>query len=142
MVATASRASGPVARTVTCWPLVAPSPMTASTLLAAAALAPTASSTEASNLAAATASDRALHERGIGDGDRLGEIRRLGKQRAHRQHRAAEVRQYHHAGAGAGVGEHERALDLGDAGPYAAVVRPARLAVPESYRQLSRSQRG
>ena len=39
--ATASCASGPAARTVTCWPLDAPSPMTASTLLASARLAPT-----------------------------------------------------------------------------------------------------
>src|SRR5712692_9694083 len=169
MVVTACRASGPAARTVTRWPLVAPSPITARTLLASALLAPTISSTADSNFAAAIASDpagracrspasvtaasqlsgmtcllgraehcldiparcrgdrrgdRALHERGIGHGERLGEILRLGQQRPDREHRAAEVRQDDHAGTG--VGEPERARDLGDAGPDAAVLRPAR----------------
>ena len=36
--ATASRASGPAAETVMCWPLVAPRPITPSTLLASAVL--------------------------------------------------------------------------------------------------------
>src|SRR5712691_10094440 len=143
MVLTAFSASGPAARTVTCCPLVAPSPMTASTLLASARLAPTVSSTADSKAAAATASDpagrawrspasvtvtsqlsgmtcllgraqhrfdvpaggcgdggrdRALHERGIRDCDRLGEILGLGEQRADREHRAAQVGQDHHAG--------------------------------------------
>src|SRR5215471_20369421 len=56
---TASAASGPAARTVICWPRVAPRPMTASTLLASAVLAPTVSSTADRNLAAITASDPA-----------------------------------------------------------------------------------
>src|ERR1700730_5287808 len=170
MVLTAFSASGPAARTVTCCPLVAPSPMTASTLLASARLAPTVSSTADSKAAAATASDpagrawrspasvtvtvtsqlsgmtcllaraqhrldvpaggggdggrdRALHERGIRDGDRLGEILGFGEQRADREHRAAQVGQDHHAGPG--IGERERALDLGDAGRNAAVDRAA-----------------
>src|SRR5712691_10125570 len=123
MVVTAALASGPAARTMTSWPLVAPSPITASTLLASALLAPTVSSTEDANFAAAIASDPAgracrspasvtaasqlsgmtcllgraehcldiparrrgdrrrdcaLHERSIGDGERLGQILQLG----------------------------------------------------------------
>jgi hypothetical protein len=54
IVAAVSLASGPVARTVICWPLLAPSCMTASTLLALAWFAPTVSSTVESNFAAAT----------------------------------------------------------------------------------------
>src|ERR1022692_2110041 len=170
MAATASRASGPLARTVTCWPLAAPSPMTPSTLLASARLAPAVSSTADSNFAAATASapagracrspasvtvssqlsgmtcllgcvqhrfevpaggrgdrsrDRAFHEGSIGDSHRLGEVvTGVGEQRADGEHRASEIGQDKHAGPG--VGEPERAFDLGDAGPDAAVVRPAR----------------
>src|SRR5579872_5597271 len=56
MAATASSASGPAARTVTCWPLVAPRPITPSTLLASAVLPPTVSDTVDANRAAATAS--------------------------------------------------------------------------------------
>src|SRR5712691_3055063 len=168
MVVTASRASGPTARTVRCWPLVAPSPMTASTLLASARLAPTVSSTAESNFAAATASDpagracrspvrviaasqlsgmtcllsraqhcldvparsrgdrrrdRALHERSVGDGQRLRKILGFGEQGANREYRAAEVGQDHYAGPG--IGQPERPPDLGDAGADAAVVRPA-----------------
>src|SRR5262249_47848408 len=55
-VSTASAASGPTADTVMCCPLVAPRPMTLSTLLASALLVPTVSDTEAVNFAAATAS--------------------------------------------------------------------------------------
>ena len=54
--ATASSASGPSAATVTSWPLVAPSPMTDSTLLASTVRAPALSDTAEVNLAAATAS--------------------------------------------------------------------------------------
>jgi SAM-dependent methyltransferase len=54
--ATASSASGPSAVTVTCWPLVAPRPITPSTLLASAVFAPAVSETAAVKLAAATAS--------------------------------------------------------------------------------------
>src|SRR6202012_228744 len=53
--ATACSASGPVAAAVTCWPLVAPRPITASTLLALTVLSPTVKDTSAANLAAATA---------------------------------------------------------------------------------------
>src|SRR5689334_10364382 len=56
---TASAASGPAARTVICWPRVAPRPMTASTLLASAVFVPAVSSTTAWNLAAITARDPA-----------------------------------------------------------------------------------
>src|SRR6516164_2818188 len=56
IAATASSASGPSAATVTCWPLVAPRPMTPSTLLASARLPPTVSDTAEENFAAATAS--------------------------------------------------------------------------------------
>src|SRR6516225_2129998 len=56
MVATASSASDPSAATVTRWPLVAPRPMTPSTLLASALVAPTVSETAEANVAAATAS--------------------------------------------------------------------------------------
>src|ERR1700678_775750 len=52
--ATAAWASGPLARTVSCCPLLAPSCMTASTLFASASLAPTLSRTVAPNFAAAT----------------------------------------------------------------------------------------
>src|SRR5580704_16203417 len=142
--------------------------MTASTLLASARLAPTVSSTEEENFAAATASapagracrspasvtdasqlsgmtcllssiqhgldvpargggdrgrDRALHEWGIGHVHLIGEIVGVGEQRADGEHRAAEVGQDHDAGAA--VGEPERALDLVDAGPDAAVLRAA-----------------
>src|ERR1700742_4624034 len=54
--ATACSASGPVAAAVICWPLVAPRPITASTLLALAVRSPAVSDTSLSNLAAATAS--------------------------------------------------------------------------------------
>src|ERR1700722_18443733 len=54
-VCTAFSASGPTARTVTCWPLLAPSCMTASTLFASACEPPvTASCTVEENWAAAT----------------------------------------------------------------------------------------
>src|ERR1700733_13185958 len=56
MAATAWSASGPVARTVTTWPLVAPIPMTLSTLLASAAWSPADSTIDDSNFAAMIAS--------------------------------------------------------------------------------------
>src|SRR5579859_5326609 len=54
--ATASRASGPAALTVRCWPLVAPRPITPSTLLASAVWPPAVTDTVAANRPAATAS--------------------------------------------------------------------------------------
>src|SRR5438034_4048911 len=54
--ATASRASGPAAETVMCWPLVAPRPMTPSTLLASAVLPSAVTDTAEANRPAATAS--------------------------------------------------------------------------------------
>jgi hypothetical protein len=53
--ATASAASGPSAETVTCWPLVAPRPMTPRTLLASVVFAPVVTDTAAANRPAATA---------------------------------------------------------------------------------------
>src|SRR6478735_1977253 len=54
--ATASWASGPAAETVTCWPLVAPRPITPSTLLASAVRLPAVTDTAEANRPAATAS--------------------------------------------------------------------------------------
>src|SRR5580704_14602356 len=54
--ATASLASKPVAATVTCWPLVAPRPITPRTLLASAVLPPAVTETAEANRPAATAS--------------------------------------------------------------------------------------
>src|SRR5690349_15441154 len=54
--ATASWASGPAAETVTCWPLVAPRPITPSTLLASAVWLPAVTDTAEANRPAATAS--------------------------------------------------------------------------------------
>src|SRR5260370_26829709 len=166
--ATASAVSGPAAKTVIRCPLVAPSPMTARTLVAAALLPPTISWTAAATLAAARASapagracrspvkvivrsqlagmpcllrraehgldvstgrrgdrrgDRALHERRVRERDRLGEMVRLGEERTHSEHRAAQVGQDHDPRAGAG--EPDRALDLGNAGADAPAVGPA-----------------
>src|SRR6266581_3427638 len=59
IAATAWSASGPVARTTTCWPLVAPSAITDSTLLASTQASPTAIWTAATKPAAATASEPA-----------------------------------------------------------------------------------
>src|SRR6266853_1558287 len=53
---TASWASGPAAATVTCWPLVAPRPITPRTLLASAVLPPAVTETAEANRPAATAS--------------------------------------------------------------------------------------
>src|SRR6266404_3491996 len=53
--ATASRASGPAAETVRCWPLMAPRPMTPSTLLASAVWPPAVTLMAAANRPAATA---------------------------------------------------------------------------------------
>src|SRR5579859_3006398 len=55
-VATAWLASGPVARTRTRWPLLAPSPITSSTLLASTLASPTTICTADAKPAAATAS--------------------------------------------------------------------------------------
>src|SRR5256885_8799560 len=54
--ATASWASGPAAETVTCWPLVAPRPITPSTLLASAVWLPAVTDTAEANRPAATTS--------------------------------------------------------------------------------------
>src|SRR5208282_6140916 len=54
--ATASWASGPAAETVTCWPLVAPRPITPRTLLASAVWPPAVTETAEANRPAATAS--------------------------------------------------------------------------------------
>src|SRR5256885_3370257 len=54
--ATASWASGPAAETVTCWPLVAPRPITPSTLLASAVWLPAGTDTPEANRPAAPAS--------------------------------------------------------------------------------------
>src|ERR1700748_1340604 len=54
--ATASGASGPAAETVTCWPLVAPRPITPSTLLASAVRPSAVTDTAEANRPAATAS--------------------------------------------------------------------------------------
>src|ERR1700748_3253022 len=51
--ATASWASGPAAETVTCWPLVAPRPITPSTLLASAVWLPAVTDTAEAPSAAA-----------------------------------------------------------------------------------------
>ena len=55
-VATASRASGPAAETVMCWPLVAPRPINPSALLASAVWPPAVTDTAEANRPAATAS--------------------------------------------------------------------------------------
>src|SRR5215470_10582268 len=67
--------------------------------------------------------DRALDERRIGQGDRPGEVL-LGEQRPDGEHRAAEVGQDHHAGAGAD--RPHRPADPGDAGADATLIRAAR----------------
>src|SRR5882724_1135331 len=141
--ATASGASGPAAETVTCWPLVAPRPITPSTLLASAVLLPAVTDTAEANRPAATASapagracrspakvmscsklagmacllcrggdrldiptcggrdsrcDRAFDEGRVGEQHVVG-VTVILEHRAHREHRAAQIRQHHHAGA-------------------------------------------
>src|SRR5271169_1607773 len=54
--ATAAWASGPAAETVTCWPVVAPRPITPRTLLASAVWPPAVTETAEANRPAATAS--------------------------------------------------------------------------------------
>src|SRR5450756_1957490 len=165
---TAFLASGPTARTVTCWPLLAPSCMTARTLFASAWPPATASCTAEENRAAATDSApagracrspvsvmvasqfsgmacllrglqdsleaaarggrgyrrRTLNERGIRDRYLARQVARIvGEQRAHGQHRAAQVGQDHHSGPR--VRAPDRRRDLVDAGTEAAVVGPA-----------------
>src|SRR5213078_52042 len=147
--ATASRASGPAAETVMCWPLVAPRPITPSTLLASAVLPPAVTETAEANRPAATASapagracrspartmarsqladmtrllsrggDRTLDERRVREHQAPG-LAVVLQHRPHRQYRAAQVGQHDHAGTVLGLGD--AAGHLGRARAQVAVV--------------------